>query len=122
MTDDCLHPRYAELRSKPCNSVARLEDMSPDGILRLTRQRDGDIIVEIVEGTQDGSLDNEPGRRVHVEFCTYAGGGGSSRTLAALRNLMVAMAEDSLDTHTQARIPQGSDALETEFIAKWQRV
>lgn len=97
--------------------TSRLEDMSPDGKLSLTRQPDGDIILEITQGDDDG-LDSEPGRRVSVEFCTYVGGGGSHRTLLALKNLMIAMAQDNIDQH--GRRP---DRLENqEAIAAWATV
>ena len=41
--------------------------------------------------------------RASVEFCTYGGGGGSTRTWKALQALAVAMAEDNADPHQQAR-------------------
>ncbi|WP_347990035.1 hypothetical protein [Methylomonas sp. AM2-LC] len=67
--------------------VSRKEDMSPDGLLRLFRQEDGDICVVIV--TQSGEM-------VSVEFCVPGiGGGRSGHTLNALNNLALAMMEDN---------------------------
>ena len=120
-TADPVHSPCSAVLDQPYHSIARLEDMSPDGVLKLTRQRDGDIIVEVIEGKQDGGLDNEPGRRTQVEFCTYSGGGGSQRTLLALKNLMIAMAEDSLDQDRRGRTPARTDIPTTKFIAGWQQ-
>jgi hypothetical protein len=61
----------------------RPEDMSPSGKLRLIQQDDGDIIVCVHE---DGGVSAD------VEFTLS--GGHSPWTLAALRDLMDAMAKD----------------------------
>lgn len=84
--------------------TARLESMSPDGCLELYRQEDGDIILTIAEGHERGGIK----RTAAVEFCTPgAGGGGSSRTWAALVQLMGAMAADNLDAAQSGRRPPG---------------
>jgi hypothetical protein len=75
--------------------VERLEDMSPRGKLRLLIQSDGDIIVAIQQ--EDGTM-------ADVEFCAPgAGGGGSHRTWAALRDVVRAMQLDNEDPACQAR-------------------
>lgn len=83
----------------------RFEDMSPRGRLRIWQQDDGDMIVEIVP---------DPGKEItygdSVEFCAAgAGGGGSPRTLDALRDLMWAMADDNADAACARR--KGEDGL-----------
>lgn len=79
--------------------VERKESMSPDGRLRLIIQDDGDVIVTVLESDPMGS-----GSFASVEFCTpFSGGGGSSRTWDALRELALAMAEDNRDPQQQAR-------------------
>lgn len=72
--------------------VRRKEDMSPDGMLWLIRQEDGDIIVTILPDSET----DKP--MASVEFCSCgAGGGRSPKTLAALRALMIAMEEDNAE-------------------------
>ena len=72
----------------------RLEDMSSRGRLRLIEQDDGDIIVA-VQSMDNGFL--QPGDS--VEFCAlFSGGGGSPKTLDALRALMDAMRQDNIDS------------------------
>lgn len=83
--------------------VSRKESMSPDGFLRLHIQQDGDVIVAIRSGENDGGLDPLL-PFASVEFCTpFGGGGGSKYTHAALRNLALAMAKDNADPHQQGR-------------------
>lgn len=66
--------------------TARLEDMNPDGHLRVTLDSDNDVVVEVFDGTQF----------VSVEFCAGAGGGGRSpKTRLALIALMAAIEEDN---------------------------
>lgn len=77
-------------------AVDRKEDMSPTGFLRLYMQPDGDVLVSVTAEDMHG---NKRGP-LCVEFCTYAGGGRSPRTLKALRELMRAMAEDNADPLT----------------------
>lgn len=76
--------------------VKRYEDMSPTGMLRLFRQRDGDVILEIVTSMRYGMETGEP-RSLSVEFCTGAGGGQSQNTLMALIALIEAMKKDELE-------------------------
>jgi hypothetical protein len=76
--------------------VERLEDMSPDGRLRLIRQSDGDIIVVVIPPSKDGYLDSSA-IPVSAEFCTHGGGGQSPRTLQALYTLYEAMEQDCKD-------------------------
>lgn len=70
----------------------RIGDMHPTRRLKITLQRDGDVVISI---TQDGSIieEREPGRGDHrlamVEFC--ASGGKSHRVRAAATALMVAI-------------------------------
>lgn len=77
---------------KPDVFISRKEDMSPKGYLQLYMENDSDIIVLVHSGDSDES---DPATYAHVQFCTYAGGGKSQRTLAALRLLAEAMALDS---------------------------
>lgn len=69
-------------------TVARLEDMSVHGLLRLIQQDDGDIIIAVTP-EENGCI----GLGVSVEFCTS--GGKSPHTLHALRALMAAMQKDN---------------------------
>jgi hypothetical protein len=90
-------------------SVSRKESMSPDGLLRLHIQPDGDVIISISEGSEEG------GRMATVEFCTpFGGGGGSKHTHKALQDLAVAMARDNADPGQQGRAGEftGSEILE----------
>ena len=66
-------------------SVTRPEDMSPDGMLTLLQQEDGDIIVTVKEADEQGFGSS-------VEFCLS--GSQSPRTRNALQDLMKAMQED----------------------------
>jgi hypothetical protein len=67
--------------------VARKEDMSANGRLRLIKQDDGDICVTVIPGDD---------RSMGIEFCAGGSGGGHSpRTLAALNALAIAMIEDN---------------------------
>jgi hypothetical protein len=66
--------------------IARLEDMSPNGHLRVLLDTDNDVLVEVFDGQQFAS----------VEFCSPgAGGGQSARTRMALIGVMKAMLEDN---------------------------
>lgn len=66
--------------------VARLEDMSPNGHLRVLLDRDNDVRVEVFDGVNFAS----------VEFCnTGSGGGQSSRTWLALIDLMRSIEADN---------------------------
>ena len=65
----------------------RREDMSPDGMLTIIFQPDGDVIVVI---------DDEHGQTAQVEFCELAAGGGrSSHTRKALAELALAIEKDN---------------------------
>jgi hypothetical protein len=72
--------------------VQRREDMSPDGILRLHLQADGDVVL-YVSGRSASGYDKT--KSVSIEFCSNSGGGKSPRTLEALKALMAAMAADN---------------------------
>ncbi len=72
----------------------RFEDMSPRGRLRILQQDDGDMLVYVIEDPDS----QKNGASAGVEFCTS--GGKSPKTLAALRSLMLAMAEDNADRPT----------------------
>lgn len=68
--------------------VARKEDMSTNGRLRLFKETDGDICVAVIDN--DGNM-------ADVQFCTVGmGGGKSGKTLAALNELALAMLEDNV--------------------------
>lgn len=68
------------------NDTARLEDMSPNGHLRVSLDNCGDVSVEVFDGKAFAS----------VEFCTGAGGCGKSpRVRQALIALMVAIEADN---------------------------
>jgi hypothetical protein len=69
----------------------RFEDMSPRGRLRVLQQDDGDMIVCVIEDMESGT--SCAGLSASVEFCTS--GGKSPKTLAALRALMQAMADEN---------------------------
>lgn len=71
----------------------RQEDMSPDGMLDVLVEKDGDVIVTIwPEGWTKGNMDY-----CSVQFCTCsAGGGRSPNTLAALRLLARAINADNI--------------------------
>ena len=73
--------------------IARLEDMSPAGHLRITLDSDNDVCVEVFDGEHFAQ----------VEFCNGGGGGGQSpRTRMALIALMVAMEADSAENRNRA--------------------
>jgi hypothetical protein len=74
--------------------TARLEDMSPNGHLRVTLDASNDVIVEVFNGERFAS----------VEFCNGAGGGGRSpQTRMALIALMVAIEADNKTDLSGAR-------------------
>lgn len=78
----------------------RFEDMSRRGRLRVLQQDDGDMIVCVIEDMESGGCC--AGLSASVEFCTS--GGKSPKTLAALRALMLAMAEENAaDPHSHRR-------------------
>jgi len=77
----------------PIKCVTRAEDMSPDGRLRIWKQEDGDLIVEVVPE----SSKQEPS--ASVEFCTVGSGGGRSpHTRKALVALMEAIKRDNAES------------------------
>ncbi|TXT39211.1 MAG: hypothetical protein FD135_2361 [Comamonadaceae bacterium] len=65
----------------------RLEDMSPDGALRIHVAEDGDIIIAVAREHSHAS----------VEFCGRISGGQSPRTHKALTDLAQAMKADNED-------------------------
>lgn len=68
--------------------VKRFEDMSPDGFIKLLRQADGDVILQVSGKDWVDKL-----QTVDVEFCTS--GGQSINTLLALINLIEAVKQDN---------------------------
>lgn len=91
---EAVDPIDAELALPPAvewpktRDVGRLEDMSPDGVMRVSFDGDNDVSVGVYD---------ERGSAV-VEFCTPGSGGGkSSRTRRALIALMVAMEADNAE-------------------------
>lgn len=94
----------------------RLESMSPIGFLRIIKEDDGDICLTIGQPDRGGSLS----RIASIEFCTPgSGGGGSSRTYAALVNLAAAMAADNLDPTQSGRRPEGLTDADQHFFVSW---
>lgn len=84
----------AEMLWPRSRDTARLEDMSPNGHLRVGLDSSGDAIVEVFDGESFA----------RVEFCSGAGGGGRSpRVREALIALMVAIEEDNLEDTSGAR-------------------
>ena len=75
----------------PMKEAERFEDMSQRGRLRVLQQDDGDMLITVIEDPNS----SRGGEMAGVEFCTS--GGKSPKTLAALRALMLAMAEDNAD-------------------------
>lgn len=74
-------------------TVKRNEDMSQLGYLKVLVQDDGDIIVAVYP--QENDL---VGIGASVEFCIPGTGGGrSTHTHAALRNLVAAMERDNTE-------------------------
>ena len=74
--------------------IARKEDMSPNGRLRLFKEEDGDICVAVID---------TEGNMTDVQFCVPGlGGGKSGRTLAALDALALAMAADNAEQPSRA--------------------
>lgn len=65
--------------------ISRPDDMSPDGMLTLIWQDDGDIIVAVKPA-------GHKGLGYSVEFCNS--GGHSNETLSALHALFRAMEKD----------------------------
>lgn len=67
--------------------VGRLDDMHPQGNLRVGLDADNDVYISVFDGASSAAL----------EFCNPGGGGGgaSERTRLALIALMVAMEEDN---------------------------
>ena len=90
--------------------LARLEDMSPTGHLRLTLDGDNDICVEVFDPRHECFCS--------VEFCAPGSGGGkSSHTRKALIEVMAAMERDNAEspfrTHPRFGGPQSAiDAIE----------
>ena len=108
--------RNVARRNEGAMITSRLESMSAVGFLRLIKEDDGDICLAI------GSSDLNGGIRsvASIEFCTPgSGGGGSSRTYAALVNLAAAMAADNLDPMQSGRRPEGLTDADQHFFVSW---
>lgn len=99
-----------EMNWPKARDLARLEDMSPNGHLRLTLDGDNDICVEVFDPRHECFC--------AVEFCAPgAGGGKSSHTRKALIEVMAAMERDNAEspfrTHPRFGGPQSAiDAIE----------
>lgn len=76
--------------------VARLEDMSPEGHLRVALDADNDVLVEV--------FDADSRCFASVEFCNPGGGGGgqSRHTRLALIALMRAIEADNAERPSRA--------------------
>ena len=90
----------------------RFEDMSQRGRLRVIQQDDGDMIVSVIEDPNSFN----GGAMAGVEFCTS--GGHSPKTLAALLNLMQAMAEDNAERSSHRRGETGMGVIDQQPSAK----
>lgn len=104
---------FAELDRLPwpkwIDNVERAGDMDPDTSLRILREGDGDVILEIRravrityadprEPKQVEALGKVAGYETHtIQFCTGQGGGRSPRTHQALCELAVALSLDNAD-------------------------
>lgn len=87
---------------KYIQTVERVEDMSPDGRLKLFREDDGDIIVSIIPPSKKLSKESMWLEDMQVQFCSLAGGGGRSRhTREALFTLMEAIEKDNAENPIQ---------------------
>lgn len=83
---DDLSAPAEEIQWPSSRDTARLEDMSPNGHLRVSLDNCGDVSIEVFDGESFAS----------VEFCSGAGGGGKSpRVRQALIALMVAIEADN---------------------------
>ncbi len=95
---------------KYIKTCERVEDMSPDGRLRLFREDDGDIIVSIVPPTSKMKGDYSFGLSdMEVQFCSVGSGGGrSEHTRKALFALMEAIEKDNTENPI-ARANKGAE-------------
>lgn len=67
--------------------IARKEDMSLEGRVRLFKQPDGDMCLTVIDGN---------GNQAGVEFCSIGSGGGRSpHTMQALYQLALAIRADN---------------------------
>lgn len=66
----------------------RRGDMSPNGLIRIILQDDGDVCLAVV---------GENNRFASIEFCTLTGGGKSSRVRSALLILAEAIRRDNVE-------------------------
>ena len=82
--------------------VKRFEDMSPTGYIRLMRQTDGDVILEVCS-TEKFGMDTGKPRSVSIEFCTS--GGQSLNTLLALIDLIEAIKKDNEEREQHRETP-----------------
>ena len=72
-------------------STERIGDMAPKDRLRIYRDAEGDIVVQVLQFGPQGSVAS-----AEVEFCTMPRGGGRSpNTFDALLKLIEAMKEDN---------------------------
>lgn len=84
-----------EMSWPKARDLARLEDMSPSGHLRLTLDGDNDICVEVFDPRHECFC--------AVEFCTPGSGGGKSpHTRKALIEVMAAMERDNAESPFRA--------------------
>ena len=86
-------------------TVSRKEDMSPDGEFRLHRQDDGDYVLTVVEGDDNGGVSAVASYEFTTPIC---GGGGSPATWEALGQLFEAMKKDHKEglEHRRGRLNQ----------------
>lgn len=89
------------IRWPKSRDIARLEDMSQSGHLRITLDNDNDVCVEVFDCRRE--------QFSSVEFCMPGGGGGkSSYTRRALIEVMHAMERDNMEHSDRAhpRFPE----------------
>lgn len=81
-------------------AIGRLEDMSPDGLLSVYMQDDGDMCLMIAQSQPYPAT-------ATLEFCSPGSGGGKSpATHKALMALAYAMEQDNNDNACQMRNPE----------------
>lgn len=100
LSPNCVAQDGSAIQWPKDKRVCRREDMSPDGTLIVGLDSDNDVYVE-VSGNRHGQW-----QTAAVEFCNGGGGGGqSSRTRAALINLMTAIEADNAEAPHKAFPP-----------------
>jgi len=88
---DDPYPKWIE-------EAKRAGDMDPDVSVRLLREEEGDVILEVVETSRNiNTREVFSVERKAIQFCTGGGGGRSLRTHRALCELMLAIEQDNAE-------------------------